>query len=170
MKSKFRRNFIAKVTFLCGLAASGKTTFAKKVAAETGAIRLTLDERMIQKTTLTIYDDEYGRLVTIEKELMWQEAQHLLDTGHNVILDWSLWSRRARLKWSQMVIASGHEYLIVYLDIPLALLKQRLVTRNAANAPLTHAISIVELERFSKIFEPPLAEEKLNLKIIQIDT
>ena len=154
------------VIFLCGLAASGKTTFAKRLAAETGAVRFSLDERMIAQTDLTIFDEEYGRLVQQEKALIWQEALVLLHNGQDVILDWSLWSRAARREWTQRAIDAGFAYELVYLKRPLALLQERLAQRNQHPSNSTHVIPLEALERFSHIFEPPTAEERLNLRVV----
>lgn len=95
---------MAIVYFLCGMAASGKTTFAKRLEEEKGAVRLTLDERMITKYDYSIFDEEYGRLAGKEKRRMWEEAKEYLRRGRDVVLDWSLWSRESRGHWTQKVV------------------------------------------------------------------
>ncbi len=155
------------VYLLCGLATAGKTTLAKKLEKEHDAIRFTLDQRMIEKTNLTIFDEAYGRLVSIEKELIWQEAQQYLTNGQDVILDWSLWSKSARKEWSQKVLEAGYSYKLFFLDVPLDELKQRLVIRNAQNLEFVHVALVEELERFSHIFEPPTVAENLNLEVVR---
>ncbi len=157
---------MAIVYFLCGLPTSGKTTFAKKLELENGAIRLTLDARMISKYDYSIFDEEYGRLAAKEKQIMWEEAQVILDQGGDIVLDWSLWSQKARIEWSQKVLAAGYEYQLIYLDVSLNVLRQRSVKRNVEAPPETHFIDVAELERFSKIFEPPTSAENLRLQII----
>ncbi len=155
------------VYFLCGLAGAGKTTTAKKLEAQ-GAVRFTLDERMIKKYDYTIFDDEYGPLAAQEKELIWEEAQEVLCAGRDVVLDWSLWNKNVRVEWPQRVTAAGYEYKLIYLDIPLATLKQRLAARNANKPEFAHFAPLEELERFSKIFEPPTRDEGLNLEIVSV--
>jgi predicted kinase len=155
------------VYFLCGLTTSGKTTFAKKLAAETGAVRLTLDERMIAKHSYTIFDDEYGPLAAQEKELMWAEALTYLAKETAVILDWSLWSKQARQEWTQRVIQAGYNYKLFFLDVPLERIQQRLAVRNLEQSTTTHHIPFEEVVRFSKIFERPSFDENLNLEIIE---
>lgn len=159
---------MATIYFLCGLPASGKTTYAKRLEAEMGAVRLTLDARMMAKYDYSIFDEEYGRLVVAEKEQMWVEAQEYLAHGRGVILDWSLWSRPARQQWTNRVTTAGYTYKLIYLKVPLAILRQRLTTRNAQQPPQTHHISVAELERFSQIFEPPTSDEALNLEIVTL--
>lgn len=159
---------MATVYFLCGLPASGKTTYARQLAVETGAVRLTLDARMIAKYDYSIFDDEYGPLVSAEKEQMWLEAQEYLSHGRDVVLDWSLWSRQARKYWTKRTVTAGYTYKLVYLEVPLDLLMQRVTARNAQKTEQTHHIPVAELERFSKIFEPPTSNENLNLEIVHI--
>lgn len=159
---------MAIVYFLCGLPTAGKTTLAKQIEVEVGAVRFTLDERMIAKYDYTIFDEEYGRFATAEKELIWQEAQEVLKNGRDAILDWSLWSRAARAEWSQKVLAAGYNYRLIYLDVSLAVLEQRLAARNAAVPLAAHVIPFSEVQRFSKIFEPPLNDEGLNLEVVSV--
>ena len=161
---------MAIVYFLCGLAASGKTTYAKQLEQEKDVVRLTLDERMITKYSYSIFDEKYGHLASAEKERMWEEAKGYLSQGRDVVLDWSLWSRQARRHWSERVEAEGYEYKLIYLKAPLELLRRRLSARNSKNNKLTHRIPLEELERFSKIFEPPSEEEDLNLELIEGDS
>ena len=124
---------------------------------------------MREKYSYTFFNDEYGPLATQEKELIWQEAQAILQNGQDVILDWSLWSRQARVEWPQKVVAAGYDYKLIYLDIPLDVLRQRLANRNANRPAAVHEIPIEELERFSKIFEPPSTDEGLNLEVISVE-
>lgn len=155
------------IYLLCGLPSSGKTTLANKIVTEQGAMRFTLDQRMISKYDLSFDDDRYGPLAAQEKELIWHEARPILNGGGHVVFDWSLWSRAARQEWTTRAINAGFDYLLYYLDIPLANLRQRLEARNAARPPGVHVISVAELERFHPLFEPPSASEGLNLRIIR---
>lgn len=155
------------VYLLCGLSGSGKTTTAKKIAEEHNAVRFTLDERMIHKYTHSIYDEAYGILAKQEKELIWQEAQSILQKGQDVILDWSLWSQQARQEWTQKILQAGYTYHLYYLATPLDTIKQRLTSRNQQNLPGTHSIPFTEVERFTAFFEPPNASEGLHMSVIQ---
>lgn len=90
-----------------------------------------------------------------------------MDKGQDVILDWSLWSRTARLEWTQKVVSAGYDYKLFYLAVELDTLKRRLAARNAEVLATVHTISLDELVRFSQIFEPPAASENLNLEIVK---
>src|SRR5262249_27059968 len=97
------------VFLLCGLPTSGKTTLARQLEAN-GAARFTLDERMLAKYDLTIFDKDYGPRSMEEKERIWREALELLRRGMDVVLDWSLWSRGLRSEWCGRVRAAGFQY------------------------------------------------------------
>lgn len=161
---------MAAVYFLCGMPASGKTTFAKKIALEKGAVRFTLDERMIAQYDYSIFDEQYGHLAGREKHKIWEEAKVILGNGRDVVLDWSLWSRESRTEWPLRVLAEGYDYKLIYLHVPLEILRQRLIRRNQDAGTLTYFIPLEELERFSRIFEPPTSDENLKLEVIWIVT
>jgi predicted kinase len=148
------------------MATAGKTTMARKLEIEKDAVRFTLDERMIAKFNYSIFDDEYGIYAAQEKLAIWEEAKAILDNDRDVILDWSLWSRQSRIEWSQRVIAEGYHYKLIYLEVPIETLRQRLSARNAEAPAGAHMIPLEELERFRGIFQPPTREENLNLEVI----
>lgn len=161
---------MATAYLFCGLPTSGKTTLARRLEQEKKAVRFTLDERMIRQYNLTIFDEAYGPLANEEKHQIWHEAKQLLSIDRDVILDWSLWSRNARHEWVQNVLNAGYHYELIYLQVPLVVLRQRLTDRNAKGAVTVHYISIEELNRFSQIFEAPSADEDLVLTIIHSES
>ena len=152
------------IYLFAALPTAGKTTLARQLESTHDAVRFTLDERMINKYEFTIFDDEYGPLAAQEKDLIWQEAQVLLNQGQSVSLDWSLWSQKARQEWISKIEGAGYTYKLFYLDVPLSTIKDRLTIRNTQTDELpVFAIPYEEIVRFSKIFQPPTADENLNL-------
>lgn len=158
---------MATAYLLCGLPASGKTSLARRLESELGAIRFTLDERMRALREFDISSDSYGERADSEKLKIWEESKIQLGMGRDVILDWSLWNQTVRKEWVSRVTAAGYCYKLYYLQVPLKTLRARLLARNADPTVGAQHIPIAELERFSKLFErPSAAEERLEIEII----
>lgn len=86
---------MSKVIMLCGRLCSGKTTYAKNLSNELGAVILSIDELM-----LTLLGNETGKMhdeyVRRSKEYLFKKASEIVNAGANVILDIGLWSRDER--------------------------------------------------------------------------
>jgi predicted kinase len=82
----------ARLILTCGLPGAGKTTLARRLAAERAAVRLTKDawQRALGSSP---WDRDVGE--RIEGEL-WCLAQELLSLGLSVVLDFGLWARAER--------------------------------------------------------------------------
>jgi predicted kinase len=136
------------------------------IEAGTSAVRFRLDERVKSICDYSIFDERYGHIATREKENIWEESRELLGQGVDVILDWSLWSREARQTWTSRVLAESCGYWLFFLDVPMAALRERLAERNRTRLDGTHEIPLEELERFSKVFEPPSEDENLEFEAV----
>jgi predicted kinase len=155
---------MATVHLLCGLPGAGKTTVARRLEAERRAVRFTLDEWMLALFDLTPYDDEYGAQAERVKELIWRTAAGVLALGHDVVLDWSAWSRTARESARQRAEALGADVLLHYVDVPLAVAEERLAARNARGAGGVHRIDLDDLRRFAtEVFEGPEPTEAVPI-------
>ncbi|WP_420644219.1 alpha/beta fold hydrolase [Candidatus Leptofilum sp.] len=153
----------ATVHLFCGLPTSGKTALAKELEQSHNAVRFTLDEWMIAITDLTIDDEEYGVMIAKLKEMFWQTAVAILQQGVDVILDWSLWNPERRQKWISRVNELGANYTLYYLNIPPVVIRQRIEARNNDLPRGAHWLSVDDLDRFLTIYQPPTAEENLNV-------
>lgn len=153
----------ATVHLFCGLPTAGKTKLAKELEQKHKAVRFTLDEWMITLTDWTIFDEEYGVMVEKLKEMIWQTAVSILKHDIDVILDWSLWNPQRRQKWISRITELGADYKLHYLNIPPVVLRRRLEGRNDDRLSGAHAIPVTEFDRFLPLFEPPTADENLNV-------
>jgi predicted kinase len=141
---------------LCGLPGSGKTTTARRIASETGGVRFCPDEWM---TALDIdLFDEAARAKV--EALQWELAQELLALGQTVIIEWGVWSRAERdvVRIRARELGAGVE--LVYLDVPIDVLLERLAARNAEQLAGTAVISAENLLAWVELFEAPDAEEQ----------
>lgn len=154
------------VHLMCGLPGSGKTTFAQRLAITRPALHFSLDVWMLGLYDYTIEQPEYGLCVERCQALIWQTGLQILALGHDVILDWSLWSKARRRTWRERIDGAGYQHRLYYFNIPLTQLQERLRVRNAERPPGTHVITEAELQRFAPYFEVPTPDE--GLQIIEV--
>lgn len=135
----------------CGLPGSGKTTYAKLLEAEFGAIRFCADEWM-SDLSLNLYDE--GGREKVEA-LQWKLAQALLAGGLAVIIEWGTWGRSEReaLRLSARTVGAAVE--LHYLTAPVDVLFERIRRRNMEDPP----IELEDVLRWAEMFQEPTPEE-----------
>ncbi|MFI7641804.1 AAA family ATPase [Nonomuraea sp. NPDC049400] len=140
-----------RLILLCGLPGSGKTTHAKRLAAELPAVRLCPDEWL---AGLGIDPHDSEARARLER-LLWEHARELLRLGQTVILEYGFWSRAERDELRLAARALGAAVELRYLGAPLEELHRRLEARNASGGWGTVPVSRAMLEEWATIFEPP---------------
>jgi predicted kinase len=88
----------AEVVLMCGVAGSGKTTYAKSLESD-GFERLSIDEeiwRRFGRYGVDFAADDYQRLSdSVEYDLR-VRLINLVRHGHDVVVDFSFWQRVSR--------------------------------------------------------------------------
>ncbi|MFG1706051.1 AAA family ATPase [Nonomuraea sp. M3C6] len=140
-----------RLILLCGLPGSGKTTPAKRLAAELPAVRLCPDE-WLAHLGIDLYDEEARDRL---EQLLWLHAQDLLKLGQTVILEFGFWSRAERDELRRAAHALGAAVELRYLAAPLDELCRRLESRNEAPDPINRE----QLEQWATLFEAPTPDE-----------
>ena len=148
---------------MVGLPCSGKTTLAKKLENDLGALRLTPDEwhRFLygQDATHPDNDERHARIETLQ----WKIAATALERGLDVILDFGLWAKEERDDFRSRAASLGANTKIYFLDVPFDELLKRLETRNRESPEDVTIIPLTQMREYLPHFQAPdEAELALN--------
>jgi predicted kinase len=150
---------MATLYLICGLPCAGKTTFAKRMASEWRALRLSPDEWHVGLFGQDIGSaDHYKRHDWIEAKLF-ELAEHCLVLGVNVILDFGSWERRERDEFRSRAKRLGARSELHYVECTEAELFRRLAERNARPDNETFVIPESEVRDLARRFQVPSQDE-----------
>jgi predicted kinase len=150
----------ATIYLLCGFIGAGKSTFAKKLEAETGAVRVTKDEWSIRlignDPTIEGYAQWDNKIIGLSRDF----AFYLAEKGIDVILDEGFWERKTRDEMRTRTNAIGAKLVMYYLDTPIETIRKRVPGRNSNLTKESFEISNEMLEGYLKYWEPPMEDEE----------
>ena len=150
---------MATLMLICGLPGAGKTTLARQLEQERGALRLCPDEWIAALLRDPADTAERDRLRDPVEALQWDVARRALALGLDVVLENGFWSRAERARYRTEAAALAARVELHYLAVDRAELWRRLQLRNAALPPATFAVSEADLDLWISWFEPPTPEE-----------
>jgi predicted kinase len=140
-----------KLIIVCGLPGSGKTTHAKRLERELGAVRFCPDEWM-NAVAIDIWDeDRRGKI----EALQWELGKRLLALGLTLIIEWGTWGRSERDALRLEARALGASVELHYLSASADVLFARIQRRGMESPPITRDTVL----RWFELFQPPTAEE-----------
>jgi predicted kinase len=148
----------SKLLVTIGLPGSGKTTRAKELAAEFGAIRLTPDDWMIP---LFNHNDAHGKRDVLEGRFIWL-AMRALPSGVNVVLDFGVWGRDERSALKYLASKVGAECVLVYTPIDPDEQMRRVDQRFATAPDTTFVMTEADLAQWRSQFQEPDETELLS--------
>lgn len=149
---------------ICGFIGAGKTTFARKLEKETGALRITKDEWIIKifgnKITSDKNFDIYDQKIT---ELSKDIAFKVLKCGGDVIIDEGFWVKSQRDDIKKKISEIGATPILYYVESPLEQMRERVVTRSKTPSEDSFEISGEMFDSYVKYWEPPNEDEEFIL-------
>ncbi|MDB4932675.1 MAG: hypothetical protein JWM10_5159 [Myxococcaceae bacterium] len=156
---------MAHLHLVVGPVASGKSTFALRLAAERRAVRLNLDEWMSvlfspdrpESGVMAWYVERTQRCL----EQIWRLTAGLVEAGTDVVLEIGLIQRRERARWYRRVDGAGYAMTVYVLDAPREVRRERVERRNAQRGE-TYSMVVPPhiFELASDMWEPLEADER----------
>ena len=155
---------MATLHLMVGLPCSGKTTLAKRLEKECGALLLSPDAWQAALFGSRYADGPFppetlDRMHDRIESMLWKVAARALSLGVDVILDFGFWSRAERDDYRQKARALGAGCRLHVLDPPREELFRRLAARNRAPGDDSLVIPPACLEKWLEIYEPPGKDE-----------
>lgn len=159
---------MGRIILLIGPICCGKTTEARRIAREEGALHLSADELMRQ-----IFPDPLGDSYDVYSrrclDYLYRLAGRLADGGVTVVLDFGFWQRSERERARAMLQGHGLDWR--YLRIDDDTWHSRIAARNEAiragrGRADEYAVDEGLLRKACERFEPPTAEEIPTLTTI----
>lgn len=140
-----------RLIVVCGLPGAGKTTHARRLQTELGAVRLSPDEWMVA-LALDVHDETArGRI----EALQWALGRELLALGGTVIIEWGTWARSERDALRLGARELGAAVELHALSAPTEVLFERIRRRGMEDPP----IAWEALLGWAEIFQAPTPEE-----------
>ena len=150
---------MATLHLMVGLPLAGKTTLAKQLELEYSALRLTPDEWHTRLFGYDVEEKKHDERHFLIEAMLWEIAARVLELGVNVILDYGFWAKVEREDYRARAKQSGAGSEIHFLDVPEAVLFERLAARNVQLPPGAAYIPEAKLNEWIPIFQPPSPDE-----------
>ena len=148
---------------IIGFIGSGKTTFARKLEKETGAIRFTKDEWMVRVFGNTPPKDKFEEYDNRMASLATDMALVCLKAGISVIIDEGFWVKEHRDAISEKVKNAGGIPKLYYLEVPFEIMKARTLKRSENPPSDSFKLDEDSFNLYWKRFRPPGKDEEFTL-------
>src|SRR4026208_867234 len=154
----------AKLMFLCGKMAAGKSTLARDLAERSGAILLVQDELLGGLFCGGVADgpDFLDRSSRLRNAL----APHIcavLSKGISIVLDFPGHTRAQRVWFREIFERAKAAHELHFVDASDALCKRQLKDRTRHLPPGTPWTTDAEFEAITAYFQPPSDDEGFNV-------
>lgn len=143
-----------------GLVGSGKTTFAKKIAAETNAVHLNPDEWVTANYTKAEYMANWNNCFDDALIKLWNKTIEYLKDGQSVIFDMGFWYKKDRSFARVIAKECGADIKHYYLVVPDDVLKERIISTRPKEWAEKH---LAKFDENKLSFEAPTEDENAEI-------
>ena len=158
---------MATAHLICGLPASGKSTYSSALKASTAGVHFALDHWLItaygRYAIDTVGNTEHVRRVMACRKLIWAVCEAFLQRDVDVILDDGFFLRTHRMEYAEMARTIGSDVTIHYVNTPAEIIEKRIEKRNRNLPRDNFTISQSMLEQVSQLFDEPSADERIRI-------
>lgn len=151
---------MSTIHLLHGLPGTGKTTFARRLAADTGAVRLNHDEWMTalygHNPPAEHFADYHDRILA----LIWQMTAEFVARDIDVILDHGFWTRASRDQARAKAAELSAACRLYALVCPPAVADARVLQRSTELKSGVLDINQAALDIFRTRYEPLAPDEE----------
>ena len=154
----------AKLLFLCGKMAAGKSTLSRELAERENAVLLVEDQFLERLFPGEIVDiPGYVKYSSRLNDALEPLICSLLSKGIAVVLDFPGNTRRQRAWFRHLLEVSGADHELHFIDVSDDLCKRQLRERSKGLPAGTAWTTDAEFDAITAYFEPPSIEEHFNI-------
>jgi len=160
----FAYAFVATPTahLIHGYLGAGKTTFAKRLAAETGAVRYSPDELMVARYGHDPPERRFGEYLELVYAEINADWPRTLSAGRDVILDFGFWTRAGRDAAGARAASAGAATKLYFVRCAETTARARCLHRNE-NPEGSLVVTGNTFEVLKSRFEPLADDEPFEL-------
>ncbi|GGR86006.1 AAA family ATPase [Deinococcus sedimenti] len=156
---------MSEIHALHGFIGSGKTTLARTLEMQLGALRFTPDEWITALHGADPPAAEYPAMLARVRSLMHAQWTRAVTLGAPVILDEGLWTRASRDELRSQAVALGVPLTLHVLPFDPASAWERVAARN--DQPGAHYVAPATFELFLPRFEPLTPDEEPLQRVVR---
>jgi predicted kinase len=153
--------------FFCGKMGAGKSTKARQIAREKGAILISEDQWLE-----TIYPgeiqsvDDYIRYSSQLKPLLKDHVRDILNAGISVVLDFPGNTKRQRLWFKEIFAGQNIPHKLIYLDVPDQICLKQIAQRRKTYPERAEFDTEVIFHRMTGYFQVPAEDEGFDIELV----
>lgn len=148
---------------MCGFIGFGKTTTARKIAAQHNAVLLTHDDFMVrlygrESVPEPVFRDRWHKT----DDLLWDIAEKIVCAGGSVVLDYGFWSKGSRKAAVERAGRFCSSITFHQIECPMETARERLLKRSESD-PSAMNISGETFDSLAAKYEPITPDEGLDV-------